>query len=79
MSAHPPDVARVVLGGCYRTFFDDFAPGVRAELDTGVLAAAGSHSPLERDRSPAALITRDCLEPELLLALGANGDRWTIR
>uniref|UniRef100_UPI002457319B DUF5130 family protein n=1 Tax=Nocardia brasiliensis TaxID=37326 RepID=UPI002457319B len=29
-----------VLGGGYATFFDDLAPGVRAELGTGVVAAA---------------------------------------
>ncbi len=71
------DVATVVLGGGYATFFDDLAPGVRAELDTGVVAAADrpvtlTVSPLGRNavvRGAAALITRrSCLEPELLLA-----------
>lgn len=71
------DVATVVLGGSYATFFDDLAPGVRAELGTGVLAAADrpvtvTRSPLGRGavvRGAAALITRrSCLEPGLLLA-----------
>ncbi|GAB0105637.1 ROK family transcriptional regulator [Nocardia sp. JMUB6875] len=73
------DIATVVLGGSYATFFDDLAPGVRAELGTGVLATARrpvtlAVSPLGRDavaRGAAALITRrGCLEPELLLAQG---------
>ncbi|GAB4586196.1 ROK family protein [Nocardia sp. IFM 10818] len=73
------DVATVVLGGCYASLFDDLAPGVRAELGIGVLAAARrpvtlAVSPLAAGavtRGAAALITRrNCLEPELLLASG---------
>ncbi|WP_051177834.1 ROK family protein [Nocardia concava] len=80
------DIATVVLGGSYATFFDDLAPGVRAELGTGVLATARrpvtlAVSPLGRGavaRGAAALITRRCcLEPELLLAQGATGDERT--
>ncbi|GAB0107611.1 ROK family transcriptional regulator [Nocardia sp. JMUB6875] len=75
------DVATVVLGGSYATFFDEFAPGVRAELSTGVLAATRrpvtlTASPLGRGavaRGAAALITRrHCLAPELLLAPDPN-------
>ncbi|MVU82385.1 ROK family protein [Nocardia sp. ET3-3] len=82
------DVATVVLGGSYATFFDELAPGVRAELGTGVLAAARrpvtlAVSSLGRDavaRGAAALITRrHCLAPELLLApeLSAGDDERT--
>lgn len=80
------DIGTVVLGGSYATFFDDLAPGVRAELGTGVLATARrpvtlAVSPLGRDavaRGAAALITRrSCLEPELLLARSATGDEKT--
>ncbi|MFE3187770.1 ROK family protein [Nocardia sp. NPDC059240] len=75
------DVATVLLGGSYATVFDEFAPGVRAELGTGVLAAARrpvalAASPLGRDavtRGAAGLIThRYCLTPELLLEFDPN-------
>lgn len=76
------DVATVVLGGSYATFFDDLAPGIRAELGTGVLAAARrpvtlTASPLGPSaaaRGAAALITRRAYhEPELLLATDIAG------
>ncbi|CAM4483704.1 ROK family protein [Nocardia ninae] len=70
------DVATVVLGGSYAALFDHLAPGVRTELDTGVLAAARRPTQLTSSafgsaavtRGAAALITRRCcLEPNLLL------------
>ncbi|MFC9434714.1 ROK family protein [Nocardia sp. NPDC057030] len=77
------DVATVVLGGSYAALFDDLAPGVQAELGTGVLAAARrpislTVSPLGRDavaRGAAALITHRCfVEPERLLHSGAYAE-----
>ncbi|MEC3918390.1 ROK family protein [Nocardia sp. CDC160] len=71
------DVGTIILGGSYPPFFDDLAPGVRAELITGILAAPKrpitlAASPLGSAavvRGAAALVTRQCcLTPELLLA-----------
>ncbi|AYF74919.1 ROK family protein [Nocardia yunnanensis] len=75
------DVATVVLGGSYATFFDDLAPAVRAALDVGVLAARRpvglAVSPLGDNavvRGAAALVTRRCcLAPESLLTAMASG------
>lgn len=72
-----------MLGGGYATLFDDLAPGVRAELGSGVLAAVRrpvtlTVSPFGRTavaRGAAALITRRCcLAPELLSATVPSAD-----